>query len=98
MDSIWSKTTSFKNFKSINCDIETEAVVIGGGMAGILIAHYLQSKGISTIILETNTIASGQTKNTTAKITSQHSFIYSNLIRDFGEKKLYNMQQQINKP
>ena len=32
-------------------------------------------------------MASGNTKNTTAKITSQHDLIYDKLISEFGEKK-----------
>ena len=87
MDSIWTKTASPPSFETLTGDIETEAVVMGGGMAGILIAYHLQKKGISTILLEGNRIGSGQTKNTTAKITSQHSLIYAKLIKEFGEEK-----------
>ena len=87
MDSIWTKTTELPHFPPIHGTIRTDAVVIGGGIAGILIAYFLQAKGIKTILLEADTIGSGQTKNTTAKITSQHSLIYTKLIRNFGVEK-----------
>ena len=37
--------------------------------------------------MEADKICSGVTKNTTAKITSQHGLIYDKLIRKFGVKK-----------
>ena len=38
MESIWSKTYNQKEKPALNGDIETQAAVIGGGMAGILTA------------------------------------------------------------
>lgn len=52
-------------------------------MAGILTARELERAGIHTVVLEAGRIGSGQTKNTTAKITSQHSMFCS----EFLEKK-----------
>lgn len=56
-------------------------------MAGILIASFLQAAGKQVVVLEANRIASGQTGNTTAKITSQHGAVYSRLIADLGVKR-----------
>ncbi|MDU2664576.1 MAG: FAD-dependent oxidoreductase, partial [Clostridium perfringens] len=39
------------------------------------------------VLIDAAEIASGNTKNTTAKITSQHDLIYSKLITEFGEEK-----------
>lgn len=86
MESIWRKETEIGKGKSLQEDIETRAVVIGAGMAGILTAYHLEQAGIPTVILEADRIGSGQTKNTTAKITSQHSLIYHRLIQTFGRK------------
>ena len=87
MESIWSKTCKFKKRSSLNGDIQTEAAVIGGGMAGILTAYQLQNAGIKTVVLEAQTVGSGQTQNTTAKITSQHGRIYDRLIEEKGKEK-----------
>lgn len=87
MESIWSMTTRLDAFPSLTGDIKTEAAVIGGGMAGLLTAFLLQERGVETVVLEAATIGSGQTKNTTAKLSSQHNLIYARLISDFGEKK-----------
>ncbi|MEA4919783.1 MAG: FAD-dependent oxidoreductase [Clostridiaceae bacterium] len=87
MESIWSKSAKIENHESLRGDMETEAVVIGGGLAGILTAFFLCERNIRTIVLEADRIGSGQTKNTTAKITSQHNLIYNKLIKQFGREK-----------
>lgn len=87
MDSLWSKTTHFSKHESLQADLRCQNVVIGAGMAGILIAYFLQEKGQEVIVLEANEIASGQTKNTTAKITSQHGCIYDEMIKKVGFEK-----------
>ena len=70
-------------------DLEAEAVVIGAGLAGVLTAYYLQKAGIQTVVLEADRIGSGQTKNTTAKITSQHNLIYDRLIQTLGSRMAF---------
>ena len=82
--SIWEKDIEFEEREKLKGNIKTEVAVIGGGMAGILIADRLQSAGKRVIILEANRIASGYTKNTTAKITAQHNNIYSKIANSYG--------------
>jgi len=76
-----------KRRNSLDYDLETEVAIIGGGLAGILTAFKLKEKGIDSVILESSKTANGQTKNTTAKITSQHGLIYADLIKNFGLEK-----------
>lgn len=87
MESIWSKSANIKEHSPLSGDISTDALVLGAGMAGILIAYKLQAAGVNTVVIEADRIASGQTKNTTAKITSQHGIIYDKLIQSFGAEK-----------
>lgn len=84
MKSLWSKTAQLPEREQLDADLRVQNVVIGAGMAGVLIAYLLQEKGQEVIILEAKEIASGQTKNTTAKITSQHGLIYNDLIKNVG--------------
>lgn len=53
-------------------------------MAGILTAYLLKQAGMQVVVLEADRIASGQTQNTTAKITAQHGLIYNKLISKQG--------------
>lgn len=87
MESIWKQTVHEIEPKQLSKVSEADAVVIGGGMAGILTTLFLQKQGVNTIVLEADRIGSGQTCNTTAKITSQHGLIYDKLIQAAGEEK-----------
>lgn len=87
MNSLWQQTSESSSFKILNQDIKTNVLIIGGGMAGILCAYLLQQAGIEYALVEAETICDGITKNTTAKITSQHGLIYDKLIREFGVEK-----------
>jgi glycine/D-amino acid oxidase-like deaminating enzyme/nitrite reductase/ring-hydroxylating ferredoxin subunit len=85
MTSVWHQSASIDPFPALKGDIETEVAVIGGGLAGINIAYALQKRGIDVVVLESNRVGSGQTGNTTAKITSQHGLIYDKLVSTLGE-------------
>lgn len=87
MKSVWSESCKFRKREALNKDIKTDVLVIGVGIAGILTAYMLKQNGREVVLIDAAEIASGNTKNTTAKITSQHDLIYSKLITEFGEEK-----------
>ena len=84
MDSIWSQSCSIRKREALPGNLEVEVAVIGAGMAGILTAFALQEAGYQVVVLEAGQTGSGQTRNTTAKITSQHGMIYQDLIQTMG--------------
>lgn len=84
MLSLWSANSHIPSFPTLQKDIKTDALIIGGGMAGILCAYELKNRGIDCVLVEADRICSGITKNTTAKITSQHGFIYDKITKKFG--------------
>lgn len=87
MDSIWTETVSLPHFPMLEGDVKTEVLIIGGGIAGILCAYFLEEKGVDYLLVEGRTLCSGNTGNTTAKITSQHGLIYDKLLRSAGMEK-----------
>lgn len=97
MKSVWSDSAKLSEHKTLNGDLKTDVLIIGGGMAGILCAFFLQQKGINYVLVEANSIGCGITKNTTAKITSQHGLIYDKLISCYGIEKatMYYRANQI---
>ncbi len=87
MSSIWEKTVQFPSYEQLSGDRQTDVLIIGGGITGLLCAATLKQAGVDCVILEAVGICRGITKNTTAKITAQHGLIYNKLIRQFGVEK-----------
>lgn len=87
MNSVWTDTVNLPKFPHLKGNLKTDVLIIGGGITGILCAYMLHQAGIHYALVEADTICSGVTKNTTAKITSQHGLIYDKLIREFGTEK-----------
>ena len=87
MQSVWTDSVNFPNFEQLKKDIRTDVLIIGGGITGLLCAYQLQQSGVDYVLVEADRICSGITKNTTAKITSQHGLIYHKLIQRFGIEK-----------
>ncbi len=84
MKSLWDSNINMPVFPSLEKDIKTDVLIIGGGIAGILAAYFLQKRGVDYVLVEKNRICSGNTQNTTAKITFQHGIIYSKILKEAG--------------
>lgn len=87
MKSIWNGSTEIPNFQRLVGTRNTDVLIIGGGLAGVLCAYFLKQKGVDCILAEGGKICSGTTANTTAKITSQHGLIYHKLFKKLGAEK-----------
>lgn len=87
MASVWHENTSKPEFKELVGSIKTDVLIIGGGIAGLMCAHVLEERGIDYVLVEAEEICGGITKNTTAKVTSQHGLIYDKLIKGGGMAK-----------
>lgn len=83
MDSLWADT-ALPAFPPLERDAETDVLIIGGGLAGILCAYTLTQEGTDCLLIEADTICGGISRNTTAKLTSQHGLLYGKLERLFG--------------
>ncbi len=86
MDSLWRSSCPIPAYSGLRKDLSVENVVVGGGIAGLLAAFFLQRAGKEVLLLEANRICGGVTEGTTAKITAQHGLIYSKIIKQRGEK------------
>lgn len=87
MNSIWYNRVEKPSFSTLEGDIKTDVLVIGGGLAGLLCAHKLKAAGVDCTLVEGATVAGGTTANTTAKITLQHGLIYHKLVKRFGVER-----------
>jgi len=84
--SFWHKTARIKTYPRLNDDIETDTLIIGGGITGVTCAYLLSGEGKDTVLIEADELCSGTTGNTTAKITIQHAIIYSRLMKEQGSE------------
>lgn len=87
MNSIWLQTARLPAFDPLRSDLKIDVLIVGGGMAGLLCAYKLAQAGVDYALVEADRICGGITKNTTAKITSQHALMYDKLIREFGAER-----------
>lgn len=85
--SVWSNSATNGNFRKLEGNKNTDVLIIGGGLCGILCAYFLEKAGVQYILVEGGKIASGITKNTTAKITAQHGLIYDKLMKNWGVER-----------
>lgn len=85
MDSIW-QTEDLKKpkFGSLHGKTQTDVLVIGGGICGLLCAYMLKERGVRCILAEARDICGGVTGGTSAKITAQHGLIYNRLFKKLG--------------
>ena len=83
LESVWNDI-QMPEFPRLNHDIQTDVLIVGGGMAGLLTAYMLKQHGIDCLLVEGGRVCGGITRNTTAKITSQHGLIYHKLMKKFG--------------
>ena len=87
MDSVWEKDVQMPRFPSLEGDLRTDVLIIGGGLAGLLCARNLMLSGIDCVLIEQDRLMSGVSGRTTAKLTSQHGLIYDRLLRRLGQEQ-----------
>lgn len=82
---LWKETAEMPTFGQLKGDRETDVLIIGGGIAGLLCAHMLQENGVDYILTEANAIGGGTSGGTTAVLTAQHGNIYTKLTGRYGK-------------
>lgn len=87
MNSVWTESVNMPYFDTLEGEVKTDVLIIGGGITGLLCAHFLEEKGVDYLLVEGRSICSGVTKNTTAKITVQHGLVYADLLKKAGIEK-----------
>ena len=55
-----------KQYNYLTEDIETEVIIVGGGVTGSILGYYFSKEGIDSVILEKSRIAHGSTSITTS--------------------------------
>lgn len=87
MSYLWMNDIDVPKFSELEGSKDTDVLIIGGGMAGVLCAWKLHEAGLDYMLVEAGKIGLGITKGTTAVISAQHSTLYQELIKSFGREK-----------
>lgn len=85
--SYWLDTTPETSYTPLSGEVEVDVAIVGGGMAGLSAAYFLTEAGKRVAVIERGRIATGVTGHTTAKLTSQHGLLYTDLISKLGEDR-----------
>ena len=82
--SYWIATSEADARSPLPGDAEADLVVVGGGITGLTAAVLAARGGAKVMVLEARRLAMGTTGNTTAKVTTLHGLIYSELEQRLG--------------
>lgn len=74
-------------FISLKENLETDILIIGGGLAGVTTAYCLAKEGHKVVLLEDGFIGSGETGRTTAHLVTALDERYYNYEKIFNEEK-----------
>lgn len=85
--SLWEKTVTLPGREPLAGHVNTQVAIIGAGMAGCLLGYRLACQGVDCVLLEAETVGSGQTGHTTAKLTAQHGML-SKLVQKAGMERV----------
>jgi len=93
--SFWLDTVEIPELPSLEENINTDVLIIGGGLTGISAAYHLIGSGLKVVLVEQNRIGHGVTARTTGKLTYLQETIYQNLVKNHScavAKKYYESQ------
>src|ERR1044072_2712265 len=84
--SYWIDSQSPISYSPLTENLETEVVVVGGGIAGITTAYRLSQLGKKVVVVEDGNICSGETGRTTAHLVTALDDRWENLEKIFGQE------------
>lgn len=83
--SFWLENTPKTDYPILDKGLSVDVAILGAGIAGITSAFFLKEAGLSIALIDAEKVIEDVTAFTTAKITSAHNVIYSNIESHFGK-------------
>jgi glycine/D-amino acid oxidase-like deaminating enzyme len=94
----WTITSKpFEKFKPVSENLETDILIIGGGLSGNLCAHELAKRNYSVIVCEKERFGTGSSAVNTGILQYCSDIMLTTLIKSIGEEKavlFYQMCRQ----
>lgn len=82
--SIWKAGIRNNNYPSVNKNITTDVLIIGGGITGLSTLYHLRKSKLKVCLVEKNKLGMGVTSGTTGKLTYLQELIYSKLSKEYS--------------
>ena len=73
-----------KSYPSLNADLETEILIVGGGITGALIAYSLIKEGKKVVLIDRRDVCSGSSAASTAMLQYEIDVSLHELIKQRG--------------
>ena len=86
-DSYWILSSNNNSYKSLDKDITTDCLIVGGGIVGLTTAYLLSKENIKVTIVEADKVGFGSSGRNTGKVTSQHGLIYNEICKKHSPEK-----------
>lgn len=89
--SYWIKSSVGGNYGRLDKDIETDILVIGGGITGVALSYLLAKQGLEVVLVDADNLCMGSSGRNTGKVTVQHDDFYWRIEKKYGTNaaKLY---------
>ena len=84
--SFWIDTADAPDYPAAAGTISVDVAVVGAGIVGLTAAWLLKNAGKTVAVLDARRVAASVTGHTTAKVTSGHGLIYSQLTKRLGQE------------
>lgn len=85
----WFETTPEQHrYPALQRSVKTDVAVVGGGITGVTTAWCLAERGMNVVLLEKNTIASGDTGYTTSFLSRVPDTAISSVVERYGKEAL----------
>lgn len=81
---LWAPTTEPRPYAPLGGDGETDVVVIGAGLVGLMTSHHCKQAGLRVVVLEAGHVGSGESNRTTAHVTAQLDAGWKKIVGDIG--------------
>lgn len=85
--SYWNESVPNLEYSTLQADIATDVLIVGGGIAGLSTAYCLSKSGKKVVLIEDGFLGSGESGRTTAQITYALDDRYYDLEKFYGEEK-----------
>lgn len=93
--SLWMSQGAMLNFPSLTENIDTDVVVVGGGITGLTTALLLQKSGREVVLLEGRHLGGGATGRTSAHLTEMLDHRWMNVQKHLGTEKAALLAQGV---